>query len=192
MSRKVVITCALTGGADSVSKSPAVPVTPEQIANSAIEAANAGAAVVHIHVRDPETGKASMAQELYSEVVERIRGDGPDMVINLTTGPGARFVPGADWSDRGAKGFQYKDNLTAADGVKIIKVKGGDPGKSKVLLKAANKLSKGLTYMPTGITAELEGDTEATMQLHISDAQCLSTTVTDIKKNDADFFKGKK
>lgn len=96
MSRKVVITCALTGGADSVSKSPAVPVTPEQIANSAIEAANAGAAVVHIHVRDPETGKASMEQGLYTEVVERIRGNGADMVINLTTGPGARFVPGPD------------------------------------------------------------------------------------------------
>ena len=96
MTRKVVITCALTGGADSVAKSPAVPVTPEQIANSAVEAANAGAAVVHIHVRDPETGKPSMAQELYAEVVERIRGSGVDMVINLTSGPGARFIPGED------------------------------------------------------------------------------------------------
>lgn len=96
MTRKVVITCPLTGGADSVGKSPAVPVTPKQIADSAIEAANAGAAVVHIHVRDPETGRPSMAPELYAETVERIRAGGTDMVINLTSGPGARFVPGAD------------------------------------------------------------------------------------------------
>jgi uncharacterized protein (DUF849 family) len=93
---KVVVTCALTGAADTVKKNLAVPVTPEQIANAAIDAAKAGAAVVHIHVRDPETGKPSMELDLYREVVERIRASDTDVVINLTTGPGQRWRPGDD------------------------------------------------------------------------------------------------
>jgi len=91
MQRKVIISCAVTGSADSPGKNPAVPVTPEQIAQSSIEAAKAGAAVVHIHVRDPKTTKPSMDGALYREVVERIRASGTDVLINLTTGPGARF-----------------------------------------------------------------------------------------------------
>jgi uncharacterized protein (DUF849 family) len=94
MSRKVVVTCAVTGSADSTGKNPAVPVTPEEIAASAVDAARAGAAIVHVHVRDPETRRPSMAPEFYAEVCERIRGAGTDVVINLTSGPGARFVPG--------------------------------------------------------------------------------------------------
>ena len=74
----------------------AVPVTPEQIAQSALDAAKAGAAIVHIHVRDPKTTRPSMEPALYTEVVDRIRASGSDVLINLTTGPGARFVPGAD------------------------------------------------------------------------------------------------
>jgi uncharacterized protein (DUF849 family) len=93
MSRKVVITCALTGSFDTASKNPAVPVTPEQIANSALDAAKAGAAVVHVHVRDPKTTKASMELALYQEVVDRIREKNADVVLNLTTGPGGRFAP---------------------------------------------------------------------------------------------------
>ncbi len=96
MQRKVMIACAVTGSADTPGKNPAVPVTPAQIAASAIDAAKAGAAIVHIHVRDPQTTKPSMDGALYREVVERIRGSGTDVVINLTTGPGARFAPGAD------------------------------------------------------------------------------------------------
>ena len=96
MSRDVIISCALTGGADTVGKHPAIPVTPEQIATSAIEAAKAGAAVVHIHVRDPATGKASREFKHYKEVVDRIRGSDVDVIINLTTGPGAVYYPGAD------------------------------------------------------------------------------------------------
>src|SRR6266576_986824 len=69
MQRKVMISCAVTGSADSVGKNPAVPVTPQQIATSAIDAAKAGAAIVHIHVRDPKTGLASMEGALYAEVV---------------------------------------------------------------------------------------------------------------------------
>src|SRR5215510_16038020 len=91
MQRKVIISCAVTGSADSPGKNPAVPVTPEQIANSCVDAAKAGAAVVHIHVRNPKTTKPSMDGALYREVVERIRSSGTDVLINLTTGPGARF-----------------------------------------------------------------------------------------------------
>jgi uncharacterized protein (DUF849 family) len=96
MQRKVMIACAVTGSADTPGRNPAVPVTPAQIAQSAIDAAKAGAAIVHIHVRDPQTTKPSMDPALYREVVERIRGSGTDVVINLTTGPGARFMPGVE------------------------------------------------------------------------------------------------
>ena len=96
MQRKVMIACAVTGSADTPGKNPAVPVTPAQIAQSAIDAAKAGAAVVHIHVRDPQTTKPSMDIAHYREVVQRIRDSGTDVVINLTTGPGARFAPGAE------------------------------------------------------------------------------------------------
>lgn len=94
MSRKVIITCAVTGSADTPRKNPAVPVTPKQIAESAIGAARAGAAIVHIHVRDLETTGPSMDRALYRETVERIRDSGVDVIINLTTGAGGRFVPG--------------------------------------------------------------------------------------------------
>jgi uncharacterized protein (DUF849 family) len=88
------ITCALTGAGDSTGVSDKVPVTPEQIANSALEAAAAGAAVVHVHVRDPETGKGARRPELFREVVERIRDSKVDVVINLTTGMGGDLVLG--------------------------------------------------------------------------------------------------
>jgi uncharacterized protein (DUF849 family) len=96
MSRSVIITCAITGGGDTVGKSDKVPVTPEQIANSAIEAGKAGAAICHCHVRDPETGAPSMRKDLYAEVAQRIRDSDSNIVINLTTGPGAGFTPSAD------------------------------------------------------------------------------------------------
>lgn len=96
MQRKVIIACAVTGSADTPGKNPAVPVTPAQIAQSAIDAAKAGAAIVHIHVRDPQTTRPSMDTAHYRETVERIRSSGTDVVINLTTGPGARFMPGPE------------------------------------------------------------------------------------------------
>ncbi len=73
MQRKVIISCAVTGAADTPGRNPAVPVTPAQIAASSIDAAKAGAAIVHIHVRDPNTGKPSMETAHYREAVERIR-----------------------------------------------------------------------------------------------------------------------
>ncbi len=93
MTTKTMISCAVTGGADTVRKNPAVPVTPAQIAQAVIDAWNAGATIAHIHVRDPGTGLASQNVDYYREVVERIRSTECDVLINLTTGPGSRFVP---------------------------------------------------------------------------------------------------
>ncbi len=96
MLNEAFITCAITGAGDTVSRSPHVPVTPEQIAESAIDAARAGAAVVHIHVRDPETGSGSRDTALYRAVVERIRAtEDIDPVINLTAGMGGDLVLGS-------------------------------------------------------------------------------------------------
>ena len=93
MKRKVIVTCAVTGGSEYGKNSTHVPVTPKQIAAEAVAAARAGAASVHIHVRDPDTGAPSMEFDLYREVVERIRDSGVDVLINLTTGMGARYEP---------------------------------------------------------------------------------------------------
>ncbi|HZS84452.1 MAG TPA: 3-keto-5-aminohexanoate cleavage protein [Stellaceae bacterium] len=90
----VFITCAVTGAGDTTGKSEKVPVTPKEIAQSAIEAAKAGAAIVHIHVRDPATGKGARDPRLYAEVVDRIRSSGTDVVINLTAGMGGDIVFG--------------------------------------------------------------------------------------------------
>jgi uncharacterized protein (DUF849 family) len=88
MNPKIIVTCAVTGAGDTVGRHPAIPVTPEQIAGSALEAASAGAAVVHCHVRDPATGKGARGVHLYREVVERIRAKNADVIINLTAGMG--------------------------------------------------------------------------------------------------------
>ena len=90
---KVAITCAVTGNLTRPDQSPYLPITPQQIADSALEAAEAGAAVAHIHVRDPATGRPSMEVDLYRDVMDRIRARNRDLIINLTTGPGGRFVP---------------------------------------------------------------------------------------------------
>lgn len=91
--QKTIITCAVTGNITTPEQHPNLPVTPRQIAQAALEAEQAGAAAVHIHVRDPKTGKPSMELHLYQEVVERIRAASKKLIINLTTGPGGRFVP---------------------------------------------------------------------------------------------------
>jgi len=104
VSRKIVISCAVTGGADSAHMSPHVPVTPAQIAAEVLAARAAGAAVAHIHVRDPATGKPSRDLALYRETVARIRDAGSDVLINLTTGPGARVVPNDEDPARMGKG----------------------------------------------------------------------------------------
>lgn len=94
MNTEAFITCALTGAGDTAGRSPHVPVSPEQIAAAGIEAARAGAAVVHIHVRDPATGQGSREVSLYREVVQRIAAADVDPVINLTAGMGGDLVLG--------------------------------------------------------------------------------------------------
>jgi uncharacterized protein (DUF849 family) len=94
--RKTILTCAVTGNLTRPDQTPHLPITPEQIANECLAAAEAGAAVVHIHVRDPLTGKPSMEIDHYRDVVDRIRRRRADLVINLTTGPGGRYVPSED------------------------------------------------------------------------------------------------
>ncbi len=94
MNHDVIITCAVTGDDTKVTKSPYCAVTPEQIAATAIEAAEAGAAIVHIHVRNPETGAFSMETKYYREVVKRIRESKVDVIVNLTCGMGGYIVAG--------------------------------------------------------------------------------------------------
>ena len=96
MNRDVIISCAVTGSGDTVNKHPNIPVTPEQIANAAIEAASAGAAIAHIHVRDLNTGKGSRDDELYKEVVSRIKDSGTNVIINLTSGMGGDIEIGPE------------------------------------------------------------------------------------------------
>lgn len=93
MNNEVIITCAVTGAGDTTGKSHLVPITPQQVANAAIEAAKAGAAVAHIHVRDCETGKGSRDKALFKEAVERVRDSGVDVIINLTAGMGGDWIP---------------------------------------------------------------------------------------------------
>lgn len=93
MNKKAILTCAVTGAGDTAKKSPHVPVTPEEIAKSAIDAAKAGATIAHIHVRDPKTGELSHDVALFREVVERIRESDTDVIINLTSGGGGDWIP---------------------------------------------------------------------------------------------------
>ncbi len=96
MNQEVIITCAVTGAGDTAGKHPDLPITPKQIAAAAIEAAKAGAAVAHCHVRDPKTGKGARDPKLFAEVVERIRDSDTDVVVNLTAGMGGDWVVSED------------------------------------------------------------------------------------------------
>src|SRR6478609_6837004 len=93
---KTFITCAVTGNLTKPEQTPHLAITPEHIANECLAAVAEGAAAVHIHVRDPKTGRPSMDVALYREVMERIRAKDTNVIINLTTGPGGRFVPSPD------------------------------------------------------------------------------------------------
>jgi len=94
--KPTILSCAVTGTFPTREHNENLPVTPEEIATASIDAVKAGAAICHIHVRDPQTGRPSMALEYYREVMKRIRESGVDMIVNLTTGPGGRYVPDPD------------------------------------------------------------------------------------------------
>jgi len=96
---KVIVTVAVTGSQPTREMNPNLPITPKEIADSALECLNEGASIVHVHVRDPKTGVRDMAYELYEEVVERVRAKSR-MILNLTTGPGGQLVVGQDNAPR--------------------------------------------------------------------------------------------
>ncbi|WP_079528840.1 3-keto-5-aminohexanoate cleavage protein [Halobacillus hunanensis] len=104
MQKKVILSCAVTGAGDTVSKNPAVPVTPKEIADASIKAAKAGATIAHIHVRDPETGQLSHDVNLFREVVERVREADTDVILNITAGGGGDWVPSDEDPTRGGAG----------------------------------------------------------------------------------------
>lgn len=95
MARKTILTCAVTGNITTRAQHPGLPITPAEIANAAVEAGKSGAAVVHIHARDVRTERGSMELGLFAEIMSRIRDAGSDVIINLSTGEGGRFVPDA-------------------------------------------------------------------------------------------------
>ena len=96
MDLPTILTCAVTGNLTKPDQTPHLPITPAQIADACLEAAEAGAAAVHIHVRDPATGRPSMEVDLYAQVVDELRRRRRELIINLTTGPGGRFIPSED------------------------------------------------------------------------------------------------
>jgi uncharacterized protein (DUF849 family) len=102
--REVILTCAVTGNITKPEQTPHLPITPAQIAQACLEAADAGAAIVHVHVRHPEDGRPSMETAHYREVVERIRARNAELILNLTTGPGGRYIPDAENPRQAAPG----------------------------------------------------------------------------------------
>ena len=119
MNREVIVSCAVTGAGDTVGKHPDIPVTPEQIANSAIEAAEAGAAIVHCHVREPD-GQPSRKLEYYGEVVERIRSSKVDAVLNLTAGMGGDFYPDEEDPSKAGPGTDMVGPLERLEHVEAL------------------------------------------------------------------------
>ncbi len=117
---KTILTVAVTGNITTVQQHPGLPCTPEQIARAAIDGARAGAAIAHIHVRYPD-GRPSMELEHYRETVERIRNSGTDIVINLTTGPGQRFVPDAADPSKAAPGTTLMHPLRRVEHVLALR-----------------------------------------------------------------------
>ena len=114
MSSKIIITCAVTGSAETYRANPAVPITPEQIATAALEAESAGASIAHLHVRDPETGKASGRLDLFRDVVERIRAARSHLILELSCGRGGTYAFDAATPGRAGEGSTL---LAAADRV---------------------------------------------------------------------------
>ncbi|ANU14304.1 hypothetical protein B481_2541 [Planococcus halocryophilus Or1] len=104
MTQKVLLTAAVTGAGATVDKNKYVPVTPKEIADSAIESAKAGATVAHVHARDPKTGGISHNLDHYKEIIERIRESETDVIINITSGGGGDFIPNLSNPSTGGEG----------------------------------------------------------------------------------------
>lgn len=119
--KKTFLTCAVTGNITAPEQTPHLPITPQQIADECLAAAEEGAAAVHIHVRDPKTGRPSMEIDLYREVVDKIRRANSELVINLTTGPGGRFIPSADDPRVAAPGSTLVQPEKRVEHIRLIK-----------------------------------------------------------------------
>ena len=118
---KVFITCAVTGNLTKPEQTPYLPITPEQIADACLGAADAGAAIAHIHVRDPQTGAPSMEIDLYADVIHRIRQKNKTLILNITTGPGGRFVPSEDEPRIAAAGTTLMNPEKRVEHIKQLK-----------------------------------------------------------------------
>lgn len=161
--QKTLITCAVTGNLVKPEQTPHLPVTPEQIANECLAAAAAGAAQVHIHVRDPATGKPSMDLALYADVVQRIRAANRELIINLTTGPGGRFVPSADDPKVFAPGTSLVHPLKRVEHVAALKpdvcsldLNTMNSGPDVVMNTPANVRKMAAVIREAGVKPELE------------------------------------
>jgi len=120
MNKNVIITCAVTGAGDTAKKSQHVPVTPKEIAHAAIEAAKAGAAIAHIHVRDPKTGGISHDPALFREVVERVRESDTDVILNLTAGGGGDWTPSKEDPTVGGPGTDIQTPLERHEPIQAL------------------------------------------------------------------------
>ncbi len=122
MNRNPIITCAVTGAGDTAGKHPELPITPTEIATAALEAADAGAAIVHIHVRDPATGKGAREVDLYRQVLEQVRSANSDVIINTTAGMGGDLLIGdPDPFEFGADGTDLVNGLERLAHVEALK-----------------------------------------------------------------------
>lgn len=121
MNKNVILSCAVTGAGETTGKSEHVPVTPKQIADSAIKAAKAGATIAHVHVRDPETGKLSHDVNLFKEVVERVREADTDVILNITAGGGGDWTPSSEDPTRGGEGTDIQTPAERHEPVELLR-----------------------------------------------------------------------
>lgn len=160
---KVFITCAVTGNLTTREQTPHLPVSPEEIADACLGAAEAGAAIVHIHVRDPATRKPSMALEYYRDVVERIRAKNAQLILNITTGPGGRFVPSPDEPRIAAPGTTLMAPEKRVEHIAILRpeictidLNTMNSGKEVVINTPANVRRMAKVMRETGVKPEVE------------------------------------
>jgi uncharacterized protein (DUF849 family) len=147
---KTVLTAAITGAGTSPEDTPYLPITPEQIATSALECAEAGAAVVHIHVRDPETGRPAIALELYQDTVDRIKKHNKEVLINLTTGPGAYWIPNKDNLKNGGDG-----SVMLGAGTRVKHIESLKPDICSIDFNTMHQAGDGIRINHRRITAEM-------------------------------------
>jgi len=162
LGRKVVLTCAVCGNAPFNPKHPAFPVTPVQIAAACVEAARAGAAVVHIHVRDPKSSQGSRDPNLFKETVDRVRDSGVDVVINLTAGLGAFFLP--DPSDE-SRGLPESDVIGVEERVRHLEL--CRPDIASLDITTGNQVEGPLEFVYLNTTRTLRGMAKRFQELKI-------------------------